>query len=475
MKGDFFMITFQDYQDYSGTKEEFITYAIGTHKNSDKYKIAIEADLYDRQLNKTINEFVQTIFTLTGISVENYTVSNNKIACNLFNRLNTQRVMYSLGNGITFNDDNGQRNDKIKNRLGGDKFDTDVRKLVYKGLIHGVSFGYWNYDRLYTFPLTELVPLFDEYTGELRACIRFWQMTDTKPLTAILFEEDGYTKYQTDREDKKLNEIEPKHGYKQRVRYTPADGESIVGYENYSSLPVIPFYGSRLHQSTLVGMKSAIDSYDIIRSGFANDLSDCSQIYWIINNCGGMSDIDRMKFIDKLRLLHVVGVDSDEASVTPYTQEIPYSARSAYLEMIKSGIYEDFGALDVHTIAAGATNDHIDAAYQPMDENADDFEYQVIEFMEQLLKLIGIPNQTPIFKRNRISNQMEQVNMLVAEAAWLDEETILKKLPNITFDEVQGILERKQAEDITRMTTGNTNNEQINENGAETPYNEDEI
>ena len=152
--------------------------------------------------------------------------------------------------------------------------------------------------------------------------------------------------------------------------------------------------------------------------------------------------------------MHVAVVDSDdESSVTPYTQEIPYQARKQYLDDLRSGIYEDFGGLDVHAVAAGATNDHIDAAYQPLDEEADDFEYQVIECVQQILALIGIED-TPIFKRNRISNQREQTEMVLSAAQYLDETTILNKLPFISPDEVQQILMRKDIEDKERMTGG---------------------
>mgnify|MGYP002765386125 FL=1 len=37
------------------------------------------------------------------------------------------------------------------------------------------------------------------------------------------------------------------------------------------------------------------------------------------------------------------------------------------------------------------------------------------------------------------------------EAEWLDEETVLRKLPNITPDEVAEILKRKDAEAADRM------------------------
>ena len=118
---------------------------------------------------------------------------------------------------------------------------------------------------------------------------------------------------------------------------------------------------------------------------------------------------------------------------------------------MRSGIYEDFGALDVHEVHADSTNDHLEAAYQPMDENADDFEYQCIEFVQQILVVAGFEEDTPIFKRNRISNTKEQVDMVLAEAEYLDEETVLNKLPNITPDEVKEILARKDKEDQERM------------------------
>ncbi len=457
------------YQDFEARKDSdlagFVAEAIADHKSSEAYKIAMDADLYDRQLNKTINEYVKTVWSASGAPIEDFTATNNKIASNFFHRLNTQRNTYSLGNGVTFADD---KDGKTKEALG-ENFDTRLRDLGYFALIHGVGFGFWNVDQLYVFPLTQFVPLWDEMDGTLKAGIRFWQIDKNKPMIAVLYELDGYTRFTTANAKQTETGIDgrrivitngiafreetPKKAYKQQVNYTQADGDEVVGEENYSELPVIPLWGSRLHQSTLVGMRHAIDSFDLIRSGFANDLTDCTQIYWLVENCAGMTDEDLARFRDKLKIQHIaeVGTGEDGAKVTPYTQEIPYNARQTYLTDIRSGIYEDFGGLDVHAVAAGATNDHIDAAYQPMDENADDYEYQIIEFCQQLLRIIGLDEDTPVFKRNRISNQREQVDMVLAEAEYLDEETVLNKLPNITPDEVEKILENKALENRDRM------------------------
>ena len=446
------MITFQDFEQ-AQNKREFVFNAIARQQCSVEYEIAQTANLYDRQKNKTINDYVRTIFSMSGAEIEDFTATNSKIASNFFHRLNTQRCTYSLGNGISFANDD----DNVLKKKLGDKFDSRLYDAGYYALIHGVAFGFWNGEKLHVFELTEFVPLWDENDGTLKAGIRFWQIDPSKPMIAVLYEIDGYTKFKRtqDGDDYKFSTAESKQPYKITVRQNPAGDVEVIGEENYSTLPIVPLYGSRLKQSTLVGMQSAIDSFDLIRSGFANDLSDCTQIYWLIENAGGMDNDDLARFRDKLKLQHIAEVDTNDGTkVTPYTQEIPYQARQAYLEDIRAGIYEDFGGLDVHQVDADSTNDHLEAAYQPMDENADDFEYQLIEFIQQILVIAGLPLDMPVFKRNRISNTKEQVDMVMLEAAYLDEQTILQKLPNITPDEVKEIMNRMQQEDQNRLGGG---------------------
>lgn len=452
------MLTYQDFEKATD-KKVFVQEAINEHKASVEYKTALSADEYDHQRNELILNYIRTIFTMTGVPVEDFTASNNKICSNFFHRLNTQRCTYLLGNGVSFTDqkqtvinDDGMEEtvDTTKETLGS-FFDSDLKKLGYNALIHGVCFGFWNLDRLHVFPLTQFKPLWDEETGALRAGIRFWRLDKDKPLIAVLYEEDGYTKYRMEKGQTELEEAEAKKSYKIVYNVSEADGEEIAGEENYTSLPIIPLWGSRLRQSTLVGMKSAIDSFDLIRSGFANDLTDCAQIYWILENCSGMDDADLAKFRDRLKIQHIAVADTqDGSSVTPYTQDIPYAARKEYLDEIRAGLYEDFGGLDVHTVAAGATNDHIDAAYQPLDEEADDFEYQVAEFILNLLNLLGI-DDSPVFKRNRISNETEQTNMILSAANYLDDETVLNKLPFISVDEISSIMMRRDMEGASRF------------------------
>lgn len=445
------MYTYQDYEAAveKGRMLAFLRDAIEEHRGSDAYKIALDADAYDAQKNVTINEVVRRIYSAAGVPTEDFTASNNRIASSFFRRLNVQRCTYSLGNGVDFDADG------VKEKLGA-KFDTRLYNLAYMAMKHGRCYGFWNVDELHVFPFTEFVPLVDEWTGALRAGIRYWCLDwGKKPVTAVLYTEQGYARYVSKGgAGLALEEAEPLRAYRVTVQHTEAGGDEIIGEENYGSLPIVPMYANDRHESTLIGMRAAIDSYDLIQSGFANDLTDTAQLFWLIGNAGGMTDEDLQQFMDRIRLTHVAVADTDNSSVTSYAQEPPYNAREAYLARIEKSIYRDFGAFDPQSVAAGTvTATQINAAYQTMDEEADFFEYQVIEFVQQLLRLQNI-EATPQFKRNRISNQAEQVNMVMAEADYLDDETVLDLLPNINPDMKEQIMLRRYEEGAERLNGG---------------------
>lgn len=467
------MIVIITYQDFLKAEDriKFIAQSISTYMRSDAYKIALEADEYEAQRNVAINTFVKKVYDITGFAVADPTASNNRIASNYFHRLNTDRLQYSLGNGVSFPDatveelqDDGSVElvDNIKNDLG-DTFDTKFQEAAYYALIHGVSYIFPNEDDYIVFPMTQFLPLPDEETGAVRAGIRFWSLEWRKrPIQAVLFEEDGYTKYITAPGKYGLGALqvqEEKRAYKQTVQVSEADGEEIIAQSNYGVLPIVPVYATKNKQSTLVGLKAKIDAYDVINSGFANDLQDCAQIYWLINNAQGMEADDIDKLRDRLIYQHMAAVDTTNSSITPYTQEVPYNARQICLATLRSSMYEDFGVLDVHAVAAGATNDHIDAAYQPMDVEADDFEYQLIQAIQQILRIKGLDPVVPQFKRNRISNQKEQTEMILLAAQYLDDETILNKLPFVTVDEVGKVLARKVENDAERFEAEEVENQ----------------
>lgn len=457
------------YQDFVKAKEsgliiDFIRQAIDEYKSSEAYKTAIDANEYEAERNVSILRWVKYLYKMNGTKVPDFTGGQNRIASNFFHRLTTQRVAYSLGNGISFASAKKEcRDTDVTKEMLGNDFDTVLFRAGKFARIHGVSYLFWNLDHVVLFKMTEFLPLFDEIDGTLKAGFRFWSLDwEKRPVTVVVYEADGYEKYRTREGSNGLDIVlfEPKKAYKQKIAHNEVDPDVIIDESNYSDLPIKVFWGNDHRQSDLIGMQSKIDAYDLVKSGFANDLEECAEIYWIISNAMGETDESLAKFRDRMKLNHIAVADTAQSPITPYTHEIPVTARDTLLKSLREQIYEDYGALDVHTVAAGATNDHIDAAYQPMDDEADDFEYQVINVVRGILSILGI-DDVPVFNRNRVSNQKERTDMVISAANYLDDETILRKLPFITPDEIDSILLRRNEEESETFVNEDETEEEI--------------
>lgn len=440
------MKTYQDFLEVAEKSDrermEFVLSAINNHKDSDLYKQAVIAKEYDAHRNVTIANFQKLLYTLNGKVIPDNYSPNYKLRSNFFANFITQETQYLLGNGVTL------KKEENKAKLGAG-FDTRLQDAAHDALVGGVSYGFWNLDHLEVFDATEFVPLLDEENGALRSGIRFWQVCTSKPLRATLFEPDGFTQY-IRRSGEEMMILEPKRGYVAVEATSEIDGTELLAYQNYPGFPIIPMYGNRAKQSELVGQREAIDCYDLIKSGFANTVDDASVIYWTISNAGGMDEIDMARFKESMRRIGVGLVDDDGAKAEAHTLTIPVEAREALLSRISDDLYRDFQMLDVTKLQGGQkTATEITAAYQPMDNKVDQFEYCVIDFLQALFKIVGIEDE-PSFTRSKVTNQLEQTQMVLLAANYLDDETILNKLPWLTQEEVAEILKRKAAEDIER-------------------------
>ena len=441
------MITYQDFLKKRNGKTsevgEFLYLAVKEHQASKEYMIAKDAEEYDRQQNVTIKKLQKYLYTMKGAKIPDIISPNHKLCSNYFNRFTTQLVQYLLGNGATF------PKQGIKEKLGED-FDTQLQRAGEEAMIAGVSFGFWNYNGLKVFKLTEFVPLYDEENGGLRAGIRFWQLAPNKPLRMTLYEEDGVTEYIKNDTNPKtpVEEYSKKQPYKKIVKSTKADGVEILDGGNYPNFPIVPLYANKYHQSALVGMRENIDAYDLIKSGFANDL-DGHMLYWLIQNAGGMDDVDVARMIERIKTIGAA-ISTEEGSIEQKQINIPYESRIAYLDRIEQDLYKDAGIMKVENITAGGTTaTQIIASYTPQDMKANALEYQCITFVQSILKLQGIES-TPQFKRDKIVNVQEETTTVLQSANYLDDETILKHLPFLTPDEIPHILKAKAKEEAER-------------------------
>lgn len=449
------MRTFQNLSEIAeneGKRKKFVFDVIEEHKGSAAYKTASIAEKYYAKKNITIMAFQKMLYTMQGQQVPDMWSANYKLRTHFFRRFITQQVQYVLSNGVTF------QNKDTKDKLGK-KFDTQIQKAAKKAMVDHAAFLFWNLDHVEVFCFADtptdpgFAPLYDADTGALRAGVRYWHPAENVT-RATLYEEDGYTEYikEEGKERDQISIVAEKRSYKKTVISTKADGVSGERNENYSAFPIVPLYANDLHESELEGHRESIDCYDYIKSGMANDIDDTSGFYWVLKNSGGMDDVDVAKFRERMHTVKTALLDDESASAEAHTLEVPTEAREKMLAMLKADLYHDFQIVNVEALSASAkTATEIRAAYQPMDDKCGDFEYFLIDAIQNILALAGIDDE-PSFKWNRIANQTEETNMVMTAAAVLGDELTLKKLPFLTPEEVEDRLKDMGNQAMSRFT-----------------------
>ena len=444
------MITYQDMQKKltSGmTLVDFVKEVITDHKNKPDYRLAKVAKEYNEHRNVTISQYQKLLYTVSGQAMPDPYAANYKLKTNQFNRLVSQLNQYLLGNGAKWG------KDETANALGED-FDIKLQDAGEIALVQKVAYCFWNKDHMDVFSYLEFAEIPDEEDGSIKAGVRFWQLEDSKPLRATLYEMDGYTEFMW---KNGLGEIiQEKRPYILKVRGTDADGMEIYGGENYPGFPIVPLWGNKYKQSEFIGMRENIDAYDLIKSNYADTVNDCSEIFWLISNAGGMDDVDIQEFMQKLKTTHVANVD-DGQSVQAQTVSVPVEARETLLDRLRSDIYEDFMGLDTKNVADGAvTATQIKFGYEPMNAKTDKYEYCVLDFIKRFLAIAGIEDKAT-FTRSTIINTTEEIQVVLSAAQYLSQDYVTEKILTLLGDgdKTEAVLEAMDEEDINRFGGAN--------------------
>ena len=410
----------------------------------------MDAQLYYDGENPTITRYEKILYDMQGKAHRDMYTANHKIKSRFFQFAVDQENSYLLGNGVTL------KKEANKKRLGKD-FDQTLSDAAEYCLIDGVSFGFWNFDHLEAFRVTEFVPLYDEENGALMAGIRWWRVADDKPLRCTLYEVDGFTEY-----------FQPKGGemavMQERRPYivhsvtTGLDGTQIYDGENYPGFPIVPLRNNKACRSELCGGRNTIDAMDIVRSGMVNNVDEGSIIYWALTNCGGMSYEDAEKFLYTVKTTHVAFMDQaeDGAHAEPHTVEMPVVATQTAVDMLEKALYQDFQVINTGDESLNAsTATGIKFRYAALDLKTDKFERQVIRFLHGIFALAGVDDE-PTYTRNRIINTTEEMQTLMMMAPYVDDEYMTTKSLTLVGDgdRAEEILRRRDAEELGRFDGG---------------------
>ncbi len=444
------MFTEITWQDYLAAKdgEALLLEAIRRYKASPEFARALEANCYFRGENTSVAR--KTILQARKIEGRDASgrrrvrtgtedVVGNRIASAFLFRFVTQQNQFLLSEGVSLP---GEQ----KAALGAD-FDRQLQKLGECALLHGCAWGFWNADHLEVIEaaknaFTGFFPLLDEMTGEMMLGVQFWQLSPERPMYIRVFDQEGVRIF---REEGRLLSLVCDHEPYRRVLSEDALETTVTAMEGYGRLPLIPLKANPEGATELTpAIKAKIDAYDAILSDFADNLERANDVYWVLNNFGGTMD-EVAELLEQINRVKAVANLSDGsgsgATAEPRTIEVPYAARRAALDLLERALYQDYMALDMDALTGSSlTNVAIRAAAANLNLKADRYEWEVRQFVQTLLDLLGLPTGDVRFNRQCIANESETVADIAAMRGDIDRRTALRLNPYIQEEEIEGLL-----------------------------------
>lgn len=463
------MYTYQDLQAYSDSdarKIEFIKLAINEHVSSPEYRTAEKAIEYYKHHNPDIAAVEKVIYDFAGQAHKDIVSPNHKLMNAYYPMIIDMGTSHLLANGIAFDDT------AVKDQLGAN-FDKVIKDIFTDARNCGVSYGFYNGEKLIHFSFREFKALPDEETGAIRAGIRFTRIAANKPLIAILFEEDGYTEYiQPDGGEMQLRTAADGRSGKRKykgVEYSnEIQGVYTIETDEESTLPIYPLYNLQ-KQSAIVGNISILTAIDLIDSQLINNISEGELIYWILQGYGGMDEGDDAKFLMHMLKNHVVHTDEEGQQITPHQVSVQFQANEAGSVRLKRMLFDNMRGVMTESLSAGnLTATAIASAYSAQRLNSGLLEDEVREFLQGIFRIAGIDENEKIsFSYYETINSSESIQNVIQSANWLGESVTTRLLAsyNGVIDDLPDIEEEKEE---LQMQQFNLTGEQAEEQEPET-------
>lgn len=364
-------------------------------------------------------------------ALDNPLAANHRLASGHFKKIVDQKVLYLLQNGIIFSDD--QDSEELD-----DYFETSFDEmLIDAGIEASKKSESWLYaykdegNTKFTFiPPEQIVPIYNDM-GQLVMVIRHYKVPGKS--IRIEFDEEEIRRYEKDDKPNSKWKLVEQGGHftEQPVFDGQPAGDPVQ--KKWTGIPFFPLYNNQDRTSDLQPIKSMIDTYDIINSDFANNIDDMQDAFYTLKGYNGDPD-DLAAFMRQLKQVKAVPIDQD-GELKAEQLQIPTEARSVFLKLLKSDIYEFAMAVDLKSVSGGSiTNVHIKAMFADLDLKTGLFENEVRRFVTKIIDFINENEGTQYstdfnFDRSMIVNRQEEIDGLTKLIGTLSYKTVRKLLP----------------------------------------------
>lgn len=250
--------------------------------------------------------------------------------------------------------------------------------------------------------------------------------------------------------------VKPLTAYKYKVKASALSAE----IENEKSkLPIVEFWNNEYRLSDLTpNIRAKIDIIDLVQSGFANNIQDFSDAYWVIKDTTGMGETYYQDFIANInRTRKIIGEGAEMKQF-----QIPTEARSKFVEIIKDDLIRDGGVVDTKALTNGnLTATAIKAARANLETRVSKFEWEAYktatETIQMYLEKTGRAADFDItFNSYHLDNVTETVQNATMLRGTISEKSYLKMLQGVgIIDNVDDEIEAMQEEKDVRFGVGN--------------------
>ncbi|MCK9457144.1 MAG: phage portal protein, partial [Candidatus Riflebacteria bacterium] len=382
-----------------------------------------------------------------GGFVENKYVANNRIGYGVYKDIVSQKTNSLLDEAPTVS---GIELDKKFLK----QFGYSMKMGGQRAAGQGVSYIYQDYlGNLTVFQSENCIPYFDDMTGDLISLIRFWDVANGNGYYTIIetYTEEGLTVYST---RGKFHVEKPLTPYKFK-RTADLFDNTITGES--MNLPITIFRNNSDYKSDMTpSVRAKIDIIDTVNSGFANNIEDFSELFWVIKNASGMDSTAFEDYVANInRSKKIIVGDGDDVDTKQI--EIPTEARTKFVDLMKKELIFETGIIDTQAIAAGGDirNIGIKLMTLKLRQRISDFEWEAYraatDIINKHLQYIGKAGEFDIdFSEMLIGNDTEMIDNANKIRPDISRETYLELIKKAGYiSDVKEELRRVEKENAS--------------------------
>lgn len=364
----------------------------------------------------------------------------------------------------------------------GVKFDKVINDLIKGSSNKGVEWlhffinkrGELNY---IVVPAEQIIAVYDtQYEKELLYIIRFYlvDLIDEKGKTTQRYKVEWWTKDNVEYWEQNIEGnfmLDSNYAVNPAAHWTSFNTNKPSQKNNHSwdKVPFIPLYNNSDQTTDLEPIKELIDSYDLVKSGWCNDLEEFDNLVYIIKGYQGLSEQSKQELseltmlVKNIRESNVITTEIDGA-VSTLKAEIPVEAKEKFLQITRREIFY-FGEgvdLDSDKFANAPSGVALQFLYTALDLKADrtilELQIMLKEFMWFIVQYINMTKNKKFdynqilftFNKSQIFNELEIVQLL--NQSKISRKLYLEKHPYI--DDVNEEIARQDAEEEERRSKG---------------------